>query len=298
MHSATALSSSIDLQISIWAFLANTACLQIAEPKDYGKKIKAKAAFADGTTVPAKRARVSNTAEPDAPRNSRQHRSITDFFNSISPTRAPESSSTAPLAHPVHDADLNPSCNAAMHRVAAPSTTDADVFRKDEAGKQAASSTGPRAQAQHDADSSMQHTCASTGTQPSPQSLRQVLAHAALQRAAQQTAADGGSGLHQLQGDITDETTLQSDADIALPGQANAASNDAEVVHTSAVIDLVDDASQPGSEVVACNNVDQNRSPQQANEPNCPVCGVSWPKDTLPDVMYQHVDRCLQHKLM
>lgn len=99
-----------------------------------------------------------------------------------------------------------------MHSVAAPSTTDADVLHKDDAGKQAASSAGLRAQAQHGASASMQQSCASTGTQPSPQSLRQVLAHAAMQRAAHQTAADSGSGSHQLQGDITDETTLQNDA--------------------------------------------------------------------------------------
>ena len=268
--------------------------LQIAEPKDYGKKNKAKSAFADGTAVPAKRARVSDTAEPDAARNSRQHRSITDFFNSISP-----SSKTDGLNSAVSSCDNT----ELVGNLPSKTPHGALPVRHDDSGADAAqkqTACNVDSSALHDTEGRSEKQipdAASDAKQahPSPESLRQVLAQAAMRRAMRQLPRASPSTL-QSQSGVLEASNANEQAEERTSESTESEPEDqpCDVAHVCAVIDLLDSPSQPETHAAAISEQQQATEDKQC----CPVCGLLWPKDTDPSVMYQHVDDCLQKQLL
>ena len=281
--------------VTLLCFAINFFCrLQIAEPKDYGKKNKAKSALADGTAVPPKRARVSNTAEPDAPRNSRQHRSITDFFNSISPNSKTEGLTSTVSSHDNTEL-VGDSPSGTPH---GPLPVSYGVSSTDTAGEQTACDVD--SSAPNDAKSKAEmHTpdgeSDARKAQPSPATLRQVLARAAMQRAEKPTAmASDTSSQSRLLGASNANEQAEHRSSESTKSEPTFVSEPPDVAHVSAVIDLVDSPSQPDPHPAATSGQPQATEENQC----CPVCGLLWPKDTNPAVMYQHVDDCLQKQLL
>lgn len=303
--------------------------MQIAEPKDFGQKNKGKAAFADGTAVPTKRARVSNTAEPDALRNNRQHRSITDFFNSVSPSGKSESGRPEASIDAREDdqsLDLTSShtvlsstkrgtqADKLQSDVATESAVAQNTTADDVDGAQPQKSEGVLVKA-------LPTVMHADFIQPLPGALRQVLARAAMRRAAQQPTdgpvvqqpAEGPAAQQPADGPA--DKSRQSPASSAAKQRLHysngnlvhsRAEHDAtenpDIAHVSAVFDLVDECSQPDTSTPS--NTKQNKpstirthTPSDT-KPSCPVCGLSWPGSIDPAVMYQHVDVCLQQQLV
>lgn len=174
--------------------------------------------------------------------------------------------------------------------------TGADVFSTDLADRWTVRFTDAADKQQPGSNVRMQQH-GGAESQRLPHSMRHVLAQAAMQRAAQQaTTGPAGSAQRQMPDSNAIDQTASNSACSTAPEQAHGAAQDSNVEHVSAVIDLVDDCSQP--DMNASSNLNKEERTKGMHEQSCPVCGLSWPKITAPEVMYQHVDECLQQQLL
>lgn len=282
--------------------------LQIAEPEGYGKKRSSKqgkATFADGTALPAKRARSSNTADPDATRSNKRVPAITDFFNSIS--REPGD------AHEVEQ----PHCVPANDAIA--SSDLADLDKRDGAvelssvearGRLASSRETAAADVRQpvlcnttDSLQGKQHTQhdGSASGQPPLHSLRRIMADAAMRRqTAQGEGAQLGGLSHEAdkaQCDAAACTAVdarpEEKADTSTDKHATAcAPTDDNTASISAVIDLVDDDTM-GNQGLGPSDLKQRALGPETKPLTCPVCGHTWSQQTTNSEMNEHIDTCL-----
>lgn len=290
---------------------------KIAEPERYSKKggsKQGKAAFADGSALPAKRARTSNTADPDAMRSNKRVPAITDFFNSIS--REPGTSGNTPSVQEQPRASA-PSRSAQ----ALPKSDLTDQDRNDAAGgPDTANSQGPHASACANskgtagsdasrADESeqqpSQHDGGAAGrgiSQPPLDSLRRIMADAATRRlTAQAESGQLARSSHEIAGTQSNSQLLtQSSSDVKSDVRKDCYINqpvpacDDNAAHVSAVIDLIDEKDTMSGPI----SLHQGCADQKANLPCCPICGHKWSEPTTNSKMNEHVDICLTMQLL
>ncbi|DBA74758.1 TPA: hypothetical protein ACH3X2_009283 [Trebouxia sp. C0005] len=290
---------------------------KIAEPEGYGKKgsssKQGKAAFADGSALPAKRPRTSNIVDADAMRSNKRVPAITDFFNSI--CREPGTSSNTPSVQGQPHASI-PSRNAQAS--AKSDSTDQD--RTDAAaGPSIVNLQGPHASAYANSkgtagrDASCvdlseqqpsQHEGGAAGrgfSQPALDSMRHIMADAATRRlTAQAESGQQARSSHETAG-------TQHNAELLAQSKSLSGINshlgkdihsdqpvpvcDASAAHVSAVIDLVDE------EDIMSGPVGLQQD-QKAKLPCCPICGHKWSEQTTNNEMNVHVDTCLTMQLL
>lgn len=287
--------------------------MQIAEPEGFGKKRSSKpgkAAFADGTALPAKRARSSNTADPDATRSNKHVPAITDFFNSISRELVDAHEAEQPHCVPAneamassdltdldrHDGAVEPSLGEARGRLASlRKTAAADVSRPVLCNT--TDSLQGKQHTQHDGDAS---------GQPPLHSLRRIMADAAMRRQTVQGAGAQLAGLRheaeKAQRDAGACTAVSArPEERAGPGTDKHATacapNDDITASNSAVIDLVDDDTM-GSQGLGPSGLKQRALGQETKPLTCPVCGHTWCQQTTNSEMNEHIDTCLLKQLM
>ena len=292
--------------------------VQIAEPEGFGKKgstKQPKAAFADGTALPAKRPRTSKTAEPDAARSNERAPAITDFFNSVtSEVKAERNASDS------HDAEarlqthrdshldqLSVATPAGQcHPVQVPSTHDAvqQPFSLTGADGGTLADSAHQSPVQH---VNLEAHGSARDDLTSAERKRKLMADAATRRLTAQQHAVSSSELHpadsatepnQMQPDTKQEGMPQAALDpSAVVGQASHADS---IAHVSAVIDLVDD----DNDAVGLGNSTQQESEDPCNtlstsqQPSCPMCGHRWSVHTSDADINKHVDACLGMQLL
>ena len=282
---------------------------QIAEPEGYGKKgstKQAKAAFADGTALPAKRPRTSNIADPDAARSNKRVPAITDFFNSIPSDTKPVSKASDTAASP----DAQPAAKLDQHSIAEPSRIPdaAEPLSKHEKAALPATINhhAKVLSVKNGADAQLTSRITGSGGdgEPSAERKRQILADAAVHRltAQQHHASEPAAQLSLPSTSATHPeavqegvslSTLHEVADLDATGPGDAA-------HVSAVIDLVHDdhdelGMQQGTQKGENGPAQAGASSQQ---PSCPICGETWPRQTSNAQMNDHVDICLRMQLL
>ena len=307
--------------------------LKIAEPEGYGRKgsnKQGKAAFADGTAVPAKRPRTSNTADPDAMRSSKRVPAITDFFNSITNSTA-ASSSTATEAGRDSVASAadrarvqQQSCDtAAAHPASGLESEAIDVGPCDPASMPSADSSGaittvPRftgglSHQQPQSELGVVSSVDNKAGQPPVDSMRRIMADAALRRLAAQQGADDscaqliGSSHRQEPTGATaipdssagNVTGMHAEDTVDVDTCVNAHDRDAEnTAPVSAVIDLIDDADESSGMHAEVGLQQVPSMPADSSQPSCPVCGHRWPKHTSYSDINEHMDACLKIQLL
>ncbi len=244
--------------------------VQIAEPQGYGKKgsssKQGKAAFADGSALPAKRPKISNTADPDATRSNKRVPAITDFFNSIS--KELDVSSENPSVHRQYHASAPFRSAQAL-----PESDSTDQDRTDAAaGPSTVKSQGPHASANanskgtagSDASSGAarllsgqqpsQHNGGAAGrgvSQPPLDSLRHIMADAATRRLTAQAESGqlarsshetaGTQHNAQLLAQSKSSSDVKSDLGKDLHNIQPVPACGGNAAHVSAVIDLIDE---------------------------------------------------------
>lgn len=294
--------------------------MQIAEPEGFGKKgsrsKQGKVAFADGSTLPAKRPRTSNTADPDAMRSNKRVPAITDFFNSIS--REPGTSSNTPSIQG------QPHASAPFRSAQALPESDSTVQDRTDAaaGPSTVNSQGPHASAYANAKGtagSDASTADRSEQQPSQydggdagrgvsqlplDSLRRIMADAATRRlTAQAESGQLAVSSHEIagtqpntqlfarsnsSGDVKSDLgeNLQNDQPVPACGGSAA--------HVSAVIDLIDEKDTMSGPI----SLHQGCADQKAKLLCCPICGHKWSEQTTNSEMNEHVDVCLTMQLL
>lgn len=261
--------------------------MQIAEPEGYQKKGSAKhpkAAFADGTALPAKRPRTSNTADPDAARSNRRIPAITDFFDSIPPQATNHRMASDIQASPkAQDETQDELCqqskapdvsgpqSAAVNGIADKPdiTANAETHEIQAAAKQGE---------QWRATKPVKHA------QPSAERKRQIMADAATRRVVSK------------QHDIARPAAQLAASD---PEPSPNTSKVADETHVSAVIDLVDaDELEPQRQMTQPKSQPKSPAACSGQQPSCPICGQSWSAQTSNVKVNQHIDECLSMQLV
>ena len=296
--------------------------MQIAEPEGYGKKgssKQGKAAFADGSALPAKRPRTSNTVDPDATRSNKRVPAITDFFNSIS--REPGVSSNTP------GVQGQPHTSASSRSAQAlPKSDSTDQDGTDAAaGPSTANSQGPYASANANlkgtagSDASGGAASLFPGQQPSQHdggaagrgngqlpldSLRRIMADAATRRlTAQAESGQLAVSSHEIAGTQPNTHLLaqnkssedvKSDLGKDLQNDQPVPACGGSAAHLSAVIDLIDEDNIMSGPI----SLRQGCADQKSNLPCCPICGHKWSEQTTNSEMNEHVDTCLTMQLL
>lgn len=294
--------------------------MQIAEPKGYGKKgssKQGKAAFADGSALPAKRPRTSNTVDPDATRSNKRVPAITDFFNSIS--REPGVSSNTP------GVQGQPHTSASSRSAQAlPKSDSTDQDGTDAAaGPSTANSQGPYASANANlkgtagSDASGGAASLFPGQQPSQHdggaagrgngqlpldSLRRIMADAATRRLTAQaesgqlarSSRETAGTQHNAQLLTQNKSSSDVKPDAGKDTDQAAPACDDNAAHVSAVIDLIDEDDIMSSPI----GLHQGCADQKAKLPCCPICGHKWSEQTTNSDMNEHVDTCLTMQLL
>ncbi|KAL3131304.1 hypothetical protein ABBQ38_000596 [Trebouxia sp. C0009 RCD-2024] len=295
--------------------------VKIAEPEGFKKKgstRQPKRAFADGTALPVKRPRTSNTADPDAARSNKRSPAITDFFNSTAPQatnsgkrRASDTPGPQALVGAqdkrqdehfqqnkvesgfvgsVHSSADNP---AVLANAASPVDQSSVVqsHQRDKFSqpvKDADLSAERRRQLMADAATrrllSQQHETASTDAQHG------ASGHSS--RGSKPTVLPAHTGNLVPTGKGTSQPALHAEAPSGLDPKPGGG-----VAHVSAVIDLVDDdedelqqAAQPKS-----NSYPSVCGSQQSS---CPICGQMWGKTMSNVDISKHLDQCLCLQLL
>jgi hypothetical protein len=294
--------------------------MQIAEPEGFGKKgsrsKQGKAAFADGSTLPAKRPRTSNTADPDAMRSNKRVPAITDFFNSIS--REPGTSSNTPsiqgqphVSAPFRSAQALPESDSTVQdrtdAAAGPSTVNSQgphasayANAKGTAGSDASTADWSEQQpSQYDGGD------AGRGVSQLPlDSLRRIMADAATRRlTAQAESGQLAVSSHEIAGTQPNTHLLaqnkssedvKSDLGKDLQNDQPVPACGGSAAHLSAVIDLIDEDNIMSGPI----SLRQGCADQKANLPCCPICGHKWSEQTTNSEMNEHVDTCLTMQLL
>lgn len=290
---------------------------KVAEPEGFGKKRSSKqgkATFADGTALPVKRARSSNTADPDASRSNKHVPAITDFFTSIS--REPGDGHEAEQPHCVpaneatagsgladldrHGSTVEPSSVEAQGPIASlRSTAATDLSRP------VLSDTTDSLQGQHCIQDSGNAVASVSGQPPLP-SLRRIMADAAMRRQTVQAEGAQLAGLRleaekaQYEAETCTAVDARSGARAGPSTNKHAtacASNDDNIASVSAVIDLVEDDREGCQELVPIG-LKQHSLGQETKPPCCPVCGLTWSQQTTNREMNEHIDTCLLTQLL
>lgn len=259
--------------------------MQIAEPQGYRKKGSAKqprAAFADGTALPAKRPRTSNTDDPDAARSNRRTPAITDFFNNIPQATNKGMASDSQALLGAEDKRQNEQDqqtqiefgdSGRLQSSAANGTTDnVEIIASPEIyGSQSVAKQGDlRQSAQRSKDA-----------QPGAERKRQILADAAMRRL--------GSQQHNVA--CSDPQVAVSD-DVSTGKVAGKA-------HISAVIDLVDaDDIELQQQIAEPSSQPGHQSVGGSQQPSCPICRQIWSTEMSNVEVNQHIDNCLSAQLL
>lgn len=262
--------------------------MQIAEPEGYRKKGSAKqprAAFADGTALPAKRPRTSNTDDPDAARSNRRTPAITDFFNNIPQATNKGVASDSQVLPGGEDKTQNEQdqqtetksgSSGPLRSSAANGTADnvetlasAEIYESQSAARQG------------DLRQSVQHV---KDAEPGAERKRQMMADAAMRRLGSQQHNDACSDpqIAVLHGDST--------LDIGkVPDKAR----------ISVVIDLVD-ADEVGlqQQVAQPSSQPDHQVVGGGQQPSCPICRQIWSTQMSNVEVNQHIDKCLSAQML
>ena len=289
--------------------------IQIAEPEGYGKKggnKRVKAAFADGTALPAKRPRTSNTTDPDAARSNKRIPAITDFFNSIVSQAADKkvASDTSGLQA------LTGARNERQVEQSKQSKEEPGVYGPQPSS--AANGTADIANAERHKDQSavvqgdqqQRLPRPAKDAAPSAERKRQIMADAATHRLASQQrdivgsdARPAGSGCLPtfLPGPTGHYGTKQEGTSQAVYHARAHDSLDTTSVadkgHVSAVIDLVND----DQDVLEVQQSAQPKSMSvlhSSQQSPCPICGQQWSRQTSNAELNEHIDKCLSLQLL
>lgn len=286
--------------------------MQIAEPEGYGKKgsaKQAKAAFADGTALPAKRPRISNTADPDAARSNKRVPAITDFFNSLpSDTKPANRASDIRVVAASPDAQANAKLD--QHITAEPSgipdAAESLSERVQAAQPEISDHRAKDLSVRQGADTQLGSKPSGPDGigEPSAERKRQIMADAAVHRLTtqQQYAVEPTAQLSLPSTSATHPEAMQEGSSVrAVHGDALEA---ADTAHVSAVIDLVhDDDNEPDMQQDSRKG---RRGPTQNavsdQQPSCPICGETWSLQTssaqLNAQINEHMDICLGMQLL
>ncbi len=292
--------------------------MQIAEPERYSKKgsssKQGKAAFPNGSALPAKRPRTSSTVDPDATRSNKRVPAITDFFNSIS--REPGTSSNTPsipgqshASAPFRSAQALPKPEStdrgSSDAAAGPNTVNsqgppASANAKGTAGSDASSADWSEQQpSQHDGGAVGKGI-----SQPPLDSLRRIMADAATRfLTAQAESGQLAESSHEIAGtqpntqlfaQSKSSSNVKSDLGKDLRNDQPVPACGGNAAHVSAVIDLIDEKDTMSSPI----SLRQGCADQKANLPCCPICGHKWSEQTSNSEMNEHVDTCLTMPLL
>lgn len=261
--------------------------MQIAEPEGYRRKGGAKqpkAAFADGTALPAKRPRTSNIADSDAARTNRRIPAITDFFNSIPPqTTNPCIASDIQASPGVQEETQGEFCqqSKAKQGVLGPQSSAVNSI-VDTPGIIASDDSNENQSAANQGEQ-WQQTKPVAPAQ-SYERRRQIIADAAMRRVLSQQ--------HNI---------AQHDAQLAASDQTPSPdiSKLADEAHVSAVIDLVyADELESSQQVLQPKPQPKSQNAGGSQQPSCPICGQAWPAQTSNVEVNQHIDECLSVQLL
>lgn len=321
LSASTKLNFAMSFRSILLTVIIIAMLIQIAEPEGFKKKgstRQPKRAFADGTALPVKRPRTSNTADPDAARSNKRSPAITDFFNSTAPQatnsgkrRASDTPGPQALVGAqdkrqdehfqqnkvesgfvgsVHSSADNP---AVLANAASPVDQSSVVqsHQRDKFSqpvKDADLSAERRRQLMADAATrrllSQQHETASTDAQHG------ASGHSS--RGSKPTVLPAHTGNLVPTGKGTSQPALHAEAPSGLDPKPGGG-----VAHVSAVIDLVDDdedelqqAAQPKS-----NSYPSVCGSQQSS---CPICGQMWGKTMSNVDISKHLDQCLCLQLL
>lgn len=298
--------------------------IKIAEPEGFNKKCNTrqpKRAFADGTALPVKRPRTSNTADADAPRSRKRSPAITDFFNSTAPQATNSSkriASDVPGPQAVVGAqdkrqdeqfEQNKVELGILGSVPSSANNPAGLANAASPGDQSAvvqSDRGPKfAQPIKDVDLSaerrrqimadaatrrllsQQHETASADAQHAASELPTIESKRRLLPALTANLAPTGEGPSQ--------PALHAEA----PSGLNPRTGDG-VVHVSAVIDLVDDDEDEFKlqQAVQPKSKPPSQSVCGSQQSSCPICGQMWLKEMSNVDINEHLDQCLSLQLL
>ena len=304
--------------------LQNLCAVQIAEPEGYGKKGSIKqgrAAFADGTALPAKRPRSSNTADPDAMRSNKRVPAITDFFNNI--TKDKDMSNSSKAVECTHNSRVASgrgrepqSSDIAVTDVSShsPVTSDPQGLHATSAATLHTNETGqvskPTIAASGGPDRSY-HGASSGATVSKPDmplpadSMRRIMADAAMRR--RDTAQEGA-----CHSQVDDDESCDVGHPPAQPSALSSIGRHAgipstgldshaksgDIAHVTAVIDLVDDNSQECKMQPAMLKKPSSAQGASSSQVSCPICGHMWSSETPTSEIHKHVDACLSMQLL
>ncbi|DBA84736.1 TPA: hypothetical protein ACH3X1_005985 [Trebouxia sp. C0004] len=284
---------------------------KIAEPEGYGKK---GSSSKQGSALPAKRPRTSNTVDPDATRSNKRVPAITDFFNSIS-RESGTSSNTPSIQGQPHTSAPSRSAQAL------PESDRTDAA----AGPNTVNSEGPHASANADSKRTAGSDASSgaarrwSGQQPSQHEghaagrgvsqvpldyMRRIMADAPTRRlTAQAESGQLARPSHETAGtqcntQLLTQNQPSSDAkpDVGkdLHTDQPAPACDDHGAHVSAVIDLIDE----NDTISSPTGLHQACADQKAKLLCCPICGHKWSEQTTNSEMNEHVDTCLAMQLL
>ncbi len=294
--------------------------MQIAEPAGVGKKgsssKQGKTAFADGSALPAKRPRISKTADPDATRSNKRVPAITDFFNSIS--REPGTSSNTPSVQGQPHASAPSRSAQVLHEsgstdqdrtdaAAGPSTVNSQGSHASAYANSKGAAGSDPSNADWSEQQPSQHDGGAAGrgvSQPPLDSLRRIMADAATCRlTAQAESGQLADSSHEIAGtqpntqlfaQSKSSEDVQSDLGKDLHNDQPVPACGGNAARVSAVIDLIDENDTMSSPV----SLHQGCADQKANLPCCPICGHKWSEQTTNSEMNEHVDTCLTMQLL
>ena len=262
--------------------------MQIAEPEGYRKKGSAKqprAAFADGTDLPAKRPRTSNTDDPDAARSNRRTPAITDFFNNI------------------------PQATNKGMALDSQALLDAEDKRQNEQDQQTEKQFG---------NSGPLRSSAANGTADSVEIIASAEIYESQAAARQGELRQSAQHMKDAQSGVERKRQMMADAAMRRLGsqQRNVASSDpqaavlnedstlvigkvADKAHISAVIDLVD-ADEVGlqQQVAHPSSQPDHQIAGGSQQPSCPICRQIWSTQMSNVEVNQHIDKCLSAQLL
>lgn len=301
--------------------IVSAMSLQIAEPEGYKKKgstQQPKQAFANGTALPAKRPRTSNTADPDASRRNKSFPAITDFCSSTalqatnsgrhvaSDTPGPESLVDAQIKRQVEQLEQSKMESDILDTLQPPTTYPAILANAASQVEQA--SIVPSDQ-RHHSKQPAKHAVVSA------EKKRQIMADAATRRLApqqhepasvdaQHAAPEVPTGVskpsllpaHMNNPSTTHKGSSQPATHAGAPGGFDTKTR-SDLAHMSAIIDLIDDEDEPEPKGAQLQSERSFHSTLGYQEPCCPICGQTWSKQMSNAVINIHIDQCLRVQL-